>query len=313
MNKIRSADPEKDYKQLALLLNKVWNIHVTADWLKNGDERMARSPVRQRSIFHDNDGNVVGYSMLLQTEGDIEDDSFYIDVIVDPEKRQQGIGKQLYDEAFATAKAHGAREITVECYDNCEPCQSFIKSRDFTLSKHMFESRVDLQTFDPNQFAHLINRVEAQGVRFFSLADVGDTPEWRHKLYEVNHETYLDDPGFSGKFSFDEFNHLFETADWFVPEGQLMAAVGETVVGLSALGYQKTENFMYNNMTGVTRPYRGQKIAQALKIVGLNFAKSFGADSVRTHNDSNNEAMLSINRKLGYKPLVGTLRFELLL
>jgi GNAT superfamily N-acetyltransferase len=40
----------------------------------------------------------------------------------------------------------------------------------------------------------------------------------------------------------------------------------------------------------------------------LQFAKAYGATSIRTHNDSENEPMLAINRKLGYQPQVGEFR-----
>ena len=65
---------------------------------------------------------------------------------------------------------------------------------------------------------------------------------------------------------------------------------------------------MYNLMTGVDRAYRSRHIALALKVQSICFAKAFGADSIRTHNDSQNGPMLAINRKLGYQPRPGEYR-----
>jgi ribosomal protein S18 acetylase RimI-like enzyme len=65
---------------------------------------------------------------------------------------------------------------------------------------------------------------------------------------------------------------------------------------------------MYNLMTGVDQAYRGRKIAQALKLKSIELAQAYGADYIRTHNDSTNASMLAINRKLGYQPQPGEYR-----
>lgn len=44
--------------------------------------------------------------------------------------------------------------------------------------------------------------LEAEGVRFGSMADFHNSSEARHKLYEVNRATALDEPGSDGTFMF---------------------------------------------------------------------------------------------------------------
>ena len=82
----------------------------------------------------------------------------------------------------------------------------------------------------------------------------------------------------------------------------------EKYVGLSAVGYFASDNYMYNLFTGVDREYRGRRLAQALKALSIRFAQEYGADYIITHNDSQNGPMLAINRKLGYQPLPGVYR-----
>ena len=60
-----------------------------------------------------------------------------------------------------------------------------------------------------------------------------------------------------------------------------------------------------NFITGVLPAYRGRKIAQALKLIAIRYAKARGANYIRTDNDSENAPMLAINRKLGYKSQTG--------
>ncbi len=147
------------------------------------------------------------------------------------------------------------------------------------------------------------------GIRFFSLTDAGDTREARYKLWQVNYQTYMDDPASTGAFpDFETFNQILSTGAWFRPDGQLLAADGERYVGLSAVGYYPETTSAYNMMTGVMPDYRGRKIALALKLLSIRVAKSWGADYIRTNNDSTNAPMLAINHKLGYVPQPGLYR-----
>jgi RimJ/RimL family protein N-acetyltransferase len=109
-------------------------------------------------------------------------------------------------------------------------------------------------------------------------------------------------------FRQEEFSSFLFTASWFRPQGQILAAEGDKIIGLAAVGYFAESNSMENLITGVLPAYRGRKIGHALKVVALRYASAAGADSIRTHNDSQNEPMLAINRKLGYKSQVGELR-----
>jgi len=60
--------------------------------------------------------------------------------------------------------------------------------------------------------------------------------------------------------------------------------------------------------TGVLKEYRGRKIALALKLLAIRFARACGATYIRTNNDSQNAPILAINEKLGYKPQQGLFR-----
>jgi GNAT superfamily N-acetyltransferase len=149
-------------------------------------------------------------------------------------------------------------------------------------------------------------RVHAEGFRFFSLAEAGVTDENKHKLYEVNRDAALDDPGNSGSFSdFYAFSKNVFDASWFRADTQILASLADRWVGLSAIGLYPEEGYAYNAFTGILRDYRDRGLAQALKLQTILLAKKEGARYIRTHNDSHNAPMLAINRKLGYQPEPG--------
>ncbi len=297
---------EADLPALADLVNQVYVEPMGLSQLRDWYSRQPEGQIRRSQVAVDAAGQMIGYN-LLQHEAWEEDGLFYVEVIVEPEQQGQGIGSYLYDDAMTAVSTLGGKRLKGDVRDDRPEWLRFAQNRGFTIRRHLFESTIDLSAFDERPFTGLVESVEETGIRFFSLADVDDTEEARRKLYAVNTAVSADSPGSDGGFpSFEEFNQMFNTASWFRPEGQILAADGDEYVGLAAVGYFEDENYMYNNITGVLPAYRGRKIAQALKLLTIRYAKAFGAATIRTSNDSENAPMLAINRKLGYQPQPGT-------
>lgn len=304
---IRPAVPEQDYEPLTAILNQVWSIPTTAANLREWDGFDAPGRILQRLVLEVQE-QIIGYG-IVRHQAHEPDGRFYIWVCVDLAQRRQGWGQKLYEAVLALALAKGSTFLDTDVRDDCPVCFRFAEKRGFTLDRHLYESTINLSTFDEEAFAGLVELVEAAGIRFTSLAAEGDTELARRKLHALNAACSLDDPATHGTFpGFDEFNAMWNKASWFLPEGQLLAVDGERYVGLAAVGYFQELNSMYNLMTGVDQAYRGRKIAQALKLHSIHFARTFGVDTIRTHNDSQNGTMLAINRKLGYQPRPGEYR-----
>lgn len=305
---LRSVEPEADFLRVAELLNQVGSEPVTSAMLHESESRRPPGQIRRRIAAVDEAGFIAGYSVVRHAPH-TQAGRFYLWVVVDPACRNRGFGARLYDDALDFALSQGATLLDSDVREGHPESLRFAKKRGFTIDRHMFESVIDLKTFDESRFDELNESIASSGIRFFSLADVGNTLEAQRKLYEVNRATSLDDPASHGTFpDFDEFSLNVFQASWFRPEGQILAADGDRYVGLAAVGYVEEDNSMYNMMTGVIEPYRGRRIAQALKVLAIRFAKSYGAESIRTHNDSQNAPMLAINRKLGYQPRPGEYR-----
>ncbi|MEO8611900.1 MAG: GNAT family N-acetyltransferase [Chloroflexota bacterium] len=304
---IRPADPQTDYEHAAEIISTFERDAVSADTLREWDRIAEAGSLRRRMVAVEGE-QIVGYSLVSHNIWD--KNGLYIAwVVVDPARRGQGIGARLWQEAQDFAQAHGAQLLSAEVLDNDPVSLGFAEKRGYVTEHHMFESVIDLKTFDPTPFEGVLEAVKADGIRFFSLADAGDTREARHKLWEVNYTTALEDPSSTGSFPDAEaLNHIFNTNSWFRPDGQILAADGENYVGLSAVGYYKDSNSAYNLMTGVMQAYRGRKIALALKLLSIRAAQNWGVDTIRTNNDSQNAPMLAINRKLGYVPQPGIFR-----
>ncbi len=296
---------KNDLPELAALISQVSVEPMSVSQLQDWHARQPEGHIRRCRAAVDDEGQIYGYS-LLQHEAWEEDGLFYFEVIVKPERQGQGLGGRLYNDAMTAVPTLGVKRLKGDVRDDQPDYLRFAQKRGFSIRRHHFESTIELGGFDERPFTGLVEAVEATGIQFFSLSDVGDTEAARRKLHEVNTAVSADSPGSDGGFpSFEEFNEMFNTVSWFRPEGQIVAVDGDAYIGLAAVGYFAETNSMYNMITGVLPAYRGRKIAQALKLLTIRYAKAYGADSIRTSNDSENAPMLAINRKLGYQPLPG--------
>jgi GNAT superfamily N-acetyltransferase len=256
------------------------------------------------AVAADAQDRVIGYCEAFH-EAWFPGGQFQVFVIVDPDRRGQGVGSALFDQAQAFLERQQAASFKSEVREICPEGLRFAQKRGFAIERYQFESTLDLVAFDERPFMPDRAAVEAAGIRIASLADFGDSREARAKLYAVNHTTALDIPGVSEWMPFAEFETLICGAEWYRPDGQLVAIDGDDFVGLTAIKLVPETKGAYNLMTGVLKAYRGRKIALALKLAGLAYARQNGAVYIRTNNDSLNPAILAINQKLGYQPQAG--------
>ncbi|MBZ0282827.1 MAG: GNAT family N-acetyltransferase [Anaerolineae bacterium] len=302
---IRAANPDTDYVRIAELIQTYERQPITANSLREWDANTREGTIRHRIVAVDSDERITAYSGIVRDNW-VPEGVFMLWVVVDPQARGQGIGTQVYDEAYHFALDCGAVKITSDVLDSDVNSLHFAEKRGFKIDHHTFESMLDLHTFNPDKFAATTAHSESQGIHIFSLEEAGFNDDNLYKLWYVNQQTVLDEPGVIAGFpNFDEFKTIINGGAWFRPDGQILAADGDTYVGLSAVGYYKESNSAYNMMTGIMPSHRGKGIAQALKLRSIQAAKNWGADFIRTNNDSHNAPMLAINRKLGYAPQPG--------
>jgi len=298
---IREVDPATDFPAVAELLNTTWVNPVSVAALRRWELQKPPGRIRRQWVAVDAGGELVGRALAQRGETEPAH-QFYLDVLVHPDRRLKGIGGALYVTIEAFAVSLGATLLKAELRDNSPPSLDFARHRGYAISRHLFELVLDLRAYDKTDFAPIVQRVEAQGIRLFSLAGVGETSHVMRKLYALNRASALDDPSSPGHFlSYAEYENRILAAECFRTEGQILAADSNDLIGLCAVDYFPHAQLAYNRITGVLPPYRGRKIAQAMKLRAIAAAQSWGATHMRTYNDSNNQAMLAINRKLGYQ------------
>jgi GNAT superfamily N-acetyltransferase len=309
---IRQAIPERDFERIAELLTLISPEPVSVEGLREDEARTMPGKHWQRLVAEDAAGWVVGYALLIRYPSQPVG-MHNLELVVDPVHRRQGIGARLYADALEYARTHGMTRLRVEIRDDSPGSLAFARQRGFTISHHVFESSLNLLTFDEDAFADVVARVEASGIHFFTLAETGKTEAALHQLYDLNRMASLEEPGSTGGFpTYENWLRIVIDAGWYRAQSQFIAADGDTYVGLAGV-YNEPDSpkSMFNGFTGVLSAYRGLGIALALKLLTIRYARSDGAHEIVTSNDERNAAMLSVNRKLGFEPSSGHFVAEL--
>lgn len=305
---LRPADPDRDFGELAALFTHEQGEPTTMVGLK-ADYEEHRQRIFRLTVAEDERGELLGFNWATRSR--FPERPAYCYLIVKPEHRGRGAGRLLYDDLEQAAHRAQASQLEVGVRDDCPPGRAFADRRGFVERSHSIGMTLDLKAFDDRPYDAIIARLEAEGFRFTSMAALGNTEEAQRKLYDLNEMTSMDIPGSEGVrawLSFEDFQQKVCGADWYKPAGQMVVIDTATGIwaGMSAITRFEGAEYAYNLHTGVDRRYRGRKLAQAVKVLALRYARAaLGVDAVRTHHNALNLPMIAIDRKLGYVQTTG--------
>lgn len=218
---------------------------------------------------------------------------FYL--LVDPQVRGRGVGRQLHDRLVEHARSIGSHRVQAHALDSPEVL-AWARRQGFEVGANERWSVVDPRELPP------MPELPA-GVEIISLEEMG--PE---TAYAVDTEAFRDEPGDvpNGAMPYE----MFLDQIWNAPDFDREASVGAVVDGVLAA----TTNLEVNLATGkamsagtsTLRPFRGRGLAKLMKSVSLRRAADKGVTAAYTCNDYTNAPMLAINDWLGYKVIGGS-------
>jgi GNAT superfamily N-acetyltransferase len=216
-------------------------------------------------------------------------------LVVAPAHRGRGIGGALFERALAFAQERGAEQLQAAYteQDAHEPAIGFLRRRGFKEFERYYPSHLDVDSFDPGRFAALAERLEQEGISFFTYADEPDAAESRRRLFELECAARADQP-FRGVAPFvaPPFEEWEATMRRWDPTTIFLARAGSEWIGVVT--------GLVWGFTGVRPEFRGRGIATALKVRAIERARVRGMTRIQTENHQDNAAMLTVNRRLGF-------------
>lgn len=223
---------------------------------------------------------------------------------VHPAHRRRGIGTRLLEEVVRAA-GEPRFEITAGVQESDTGSLAFATRHGFTERDRMFESVLELETFDDLAFASALAAAADRGIRFAALSEV-DTPELRRRLYATCNQLQQEVPSTDPvepvsyeQWASDWLEAPLSRADLLVIgfDGDDPVAVSSIIVAVDGTGM--------NHFSGVLASHRGYGLGLAMKVEALRRAKATGITRVLTDNHTRNAPMLAINQRLGYQRMSG--------
>lgn len=300
---IRDATPA-DYPRLAEILSATWPDEVTTPEGLVEEDRERDAKCRFERFVAEQNGVILGLGVIEQSPGMYHPRKFIAWIRVHPDAEGRGVGGALFAELERRLDALDALSFISFTREDHPRGVPFLLGRGFTEKMRYFESRLDVPAFDFAPWQDVLPTVEARGFEIKTWADFPDDAEHRRKFYEMFADIREDvpRPEPATPISFEQLSTWVFDSPYFLPDANFIAVDTKTGTwaGYSALWLPDAGDHLGTGLTGVRRAYRRNKLALAMKLRGIRYAKDKGAREIRTGNESNNRPMLSINEALGY-------------
>jgi len=282
-------------------------------WM-NARQKFDESRYFRRHYVVENAGakQIIAYGAVEQT---IYLPRYRLLLLSDPQWLKRGAGDLLLDRLMADLRE--AQAITVSCrqYASEREVVSLLESRGFAETARVLDLRLKVVDADVSALAPLSRRLGDEGISISTFAEerVRD-PRCVEKLYEFTTLLTQDDPA-RGPFVPPAYNArealMWMEMKYVLPDAYFIAKRGDEYVGVSDVNlFEAVPGGLTQGFTGVKREYRRRGLATALKLFGIDYARSHGYEIVQTRNKPEQEAIRALNEKLGFELLFENLTLE---
>lgn len=259
----------------------------------------------ERHMVADHDGTVIGISELFRKATDPKNRA-NISIAVHPDYQRQGVGMMLFDDMEAAARAKIMRELRCRIPDDTDaPPYHFVKRLGFSEQQHSLRSELELEHLDDDRVREAVQAAEDTGIEFTTLADEGDSPENRQKVYRINKIASDNMPRTGPFMQFEAYENAMMSSSTHPPQGIYIAIEEKRWVGMSQVSLHIEEGYALNEMTDVLPTRDDKAVLYALKMLAARFARDQGFQLLRSETDSSDEMRQEVNQEMGYTALPG--------
>ena len=234
------------------------------------------------------EGSIVGWSRA-QLRYEESGGSANIGVNVLPEWRRQGIGSALYEPALDHV-ADAPRAFAFAGEDG----RSFAEAHGYRLTRTSRTSSLDPRTVDTSE-------LDRASVDVLPLTEAG--PE---ATFAVESVTALDIPADEPPDQIDF--ELWLSRYWESPDLDFASSFGaradDRLVAVSYVGVDLPGDRAVSAYTGTLPEYRGRGLARLAKLAVIRRLNELGVSRLVAYNHDEYAAMLAVNERLGFRPVV---------
>jgi len=274
-----------------------------------------RRYTRLRFIAEDASGAAIGFGRINHVPDEFHPNKYSLDVVVDPAYRRRGVGNAIYDRLIGELRGRSAIAARAGVPRETEGDSiQFLTRRGFVEVQRGWQLRLNVTAVDLTRFAGAGDRAGIPGITFTTLAaEQARDPQTLRRAYELTNACEQDIPS-ADRVTATSYEHFLAYAirsPNTLLDAFFLATDGERYVGVSAL-YRALgmPGVLHQGLTGVLREYRGRRIATALKVLTVRYARERGYQEIRTWNDERNQPMLRINTVLGFVRQPAWITFE---
>lgn len=289
----------------------------TCDEWQAFDHQRAQSPyVFQRVVVEDrrDQPQIIAHGFYIEPWFSYEAGKYGIEYDVHPGYDGQGVDTLIFDYMLAQLSQCSPKPNRLRSFARGYQTTKvgFLQRYGFVVIERNSRSQLDVSNFDFTRFNDIDAHIKRQGITIQSVVELQQTdPEWLNKLYNLEREVREDiqapDPYTPPPV--ETWAAQFSRSDFGV-DSYFVAVDGNHYVGLSVVKPMSTDPELIDQQhAGVARTHRRRKIATALKLRTVVFAKQIGAKFIATGNDEANP-MYQINLNIGFKPVSTSLLFE---
>lgn len=304
--RIRDFTPEDYVHEIRVRAALDPAVKFSVEEIRHFDSLLSQSPFVVRKLIASTKpgDDPIGIAVLNSDIESSDRRTFWSDVSVEPPHQGRGVGRLLASALETEARRAGARRLFASARVEDSRAIRFLARQGFSEIRRTWRSRLALAeaTRLPDRTAVLAQ----EGIRFSSLAEEDpNDPKLLQELYALSTTAGADEPRYAPYSAppFDQFVELEIRRPAVIPEAYLIARHSGRIIGVSSLiRLEAQPDAVFQSFTGILREYRGRGIATELKRRIVEHARTAGYRTMFVGNDSLNEPILGINRKLGFRP-----------
>lgn len=249
------------------------------------------------------DGRLLGWGALSDhLHGNpLEPGRLSIQVAVAPKERGLGYGRHLTERLLQLAREAGASHLLASANAHDPAALALGARTGFLHAYDMLEASLPLDGYDLDRWQGALQRCRDDGIAFATLASEPDPLETGRALWALDYRVSVEIPEWNGiVMPFEQYRSEMLAGPETDPEAVFIARADQEIAGFCASG-RRPDGSGYTWTLGVERRYRGRGIGLALKILTIGWALRAGLTHLQTHNNPANQAVVSLNRSLGYE------------